>query len=98
MADGCLLRSEHGTRVCRGNALDRRWKTWSPSAKFVDNSVDARRSGRVAWPSARRGRAQANGSDRINAHAASTFLRALFVPGDTFAGRAGAPTRLSSGP
>jgi hypothetical protein len=34
----------------------------------------------VAFASARRGRAQANGSDRINAHAASRFLRAFPCP------------------
>src|ERR1051325_3708412 len=32
--------------------------------------------------SARRGRAQANGSDRINAHAAGRFLRAFCCPPD----------------
>ena len=52
------------------------WITALVAGELVDNPVDrvARRA--VALLSARRGRAQANGSDRINAHAAGRFLRA----------------------
>ena len=46
--------------------------------------------------SARRGRAQANGSDHINAHAASRFLRALSCPPRRAFAAPSARRRLSS--